>query len=119
MHLSLAVKDENGRTIAKDRAVYFTAHYDSQGKLSEISGPKSVRFNGAGDEAIGYIEHLGHVYSLPVTQGQYREMMLALEKNNEQEIDLSQNITTAQDRIVIANTVSSDLPAQQEKTISS
>lgn len=115
MHLSLAVKDENGRNIAKDRAVYFTAHYDSQGKLSEISSPKPVRFNGEGDEAIGYIEHLGYVYSLLVTQGKYREMMLALEKNKGQEIDLSQNITTAQDRIVIANTVNSDLPVQQEK----
>ncbi|WP_341761811.1 Sca4 family protein [Candidatus Tisiphia endosymbiont of Thecophora atra] len=115
MHLSLAVKDENGRNISLDQAVYFTAHYDSRGKLSEISSPKPVRFNGEGDEAIGYIEHLGHVYSLPVTQGKYREMMLALEKNKGQEIDLSQNITTAQDRIVIANTVNSDLPVQQEK----
>ncbi|WP_341756145.1 MULTISPECIES: Sca4 family protein [unclassified Candidatus Tisiphia] len=115
MHLSLAVKDENGRNIAKDRAVYFTAHYDSQGKLSEISSPKPVRFNGEGDEAIGYIEHLRHVYSLPVTQGKYREMMLALEKNKGQEIDLSQNITTAQDMIVTANIVNSDLSIQEEK----
>ncbi|WP_341757475.1 Sca4 family protein [Candidatus Tisiphia endosymbiont of Ditula angustiorana] len=115
MHLSLAVKDENGRNIALDRAVYFTAHYDSQGKLSEISSPKPVRFNGEGDEAIGYIEHLGHVYSLPVTQGKYRGMMLALEKNKGQEIDLSQNITTAQDMIVTANIVNSDLSTQEEK----
>ncbi|UCM93061.1 MAG: Sca4 family protein [Rickettsia endosymbiont of Cimex lectularius] len=116
MHLSLAVKDENGRNISLDRAVYFTAHYDSQGKLSEISSPKPVRFNGEGDEAIGYIEHLGHVYSLPVTQGKYREMMLALEKNKGQEIDLSQqNITTAQDMIVTVNTVNSDLLVQEEK----
>ncbi len=115
MHLSLAVQDENGRNITKDRAVYFTAHYDSQGKLSEISSPKPVRFNGEGDEAIGYIEHLGHVYSLPVTQGKYREMMLALEKNKGQEIDLSQNITTAQDMMITANTVnSSDLSMQEE-----
>ncbi|WP_341751267.1 MULTISPECIES: Sca4 family protein [unclassified Candidatus Tisiphia] len=116
MHLSLAVKDENGRNISLDRAVYFTAHYNSQGKLSEISSPKPVRFNGEGDEAIGYIEHLGHVYSLPVTQGKYREMMLALEKNKGQEIDLSQqNITTAQDMIVTVNTVNSDLLVQEEK----
>ncbi|WP_425361514.1 Sca4 family protein [Candidatus Tisiphia endosymbiont of Ceraclea dissimilis] len=115
MHLSLAVKDENGRNIALDRAVYFTAHYDSQGKLSEISSPKPVRFNGEGDEAIGYIEHLGQVYSLPVTQGKYREMMLALEKNKGQEIALSQNITTAQDMMITANVVHSDLPIQQEK----
>ncbi|WP_425363593.1 Sca4 family protein [Candidatus Tisiphia endosymbiont of Hybos culiciformis] len=115
MHLSLAVQDENGRNIAKDRAVYFTAHYDSQGKLSEISSPKPVRFNGEGDEAIGYIEHLGHVYSLPVTQGKYREMMIALEKNKGQEIDFSQTITTAQDMMITANTVNNDLPVQEEK----
>ncbi|WP_425362684.1 Sca4 family protein [Candidatus Tisiphia endosymbiont of Hybos culiciformis] len=116
MHLSLAVQDENGRNIAKDRAVYFTAHYDSQGKLSEISSPKPVRFNGEADEAIGYIEHLGHVYSLPVTQGKYREMMIALEKNKGQDIDFSQTITTAQDMMITANTVnSSDLSMQEEK----
>ncbi|MCC8372295.1 MAG: Sca4 family protein, partial [Rickettsia endosymbiont of Pseudomimeciton antennatum] len=109
MHLSLAVKDENGRNIALDRAVYFTAHYDSQGKLSEISSPKPVRFNGEGDEAIGYIEHLGQVYSLPVTQGKYREMMLALEKNKGQEINLSQNITTAQDMMITTNAVNRPL----------
>ncbi|UCM85958.1 MAG: Sca4 family protein [Rickettsia endosymbiont of Culicoides impunctatus] len=115
MHLSLAVKDENGRNIALDRAVYFTAHYDSQGKLSEISSPKPVRFNGKGDDAIGYIEHLGQVYSLPVTQGKYQEMMLALEKNKGQEINLSQTITTAQDMMITTNVVNSDLPIQQEK----
>ncbi|MCC8399511.1 MAG: Sca4 family protein [Rickettsia endosymbiont of Platyusa sonomae] len=115
MHLSLAVKDENGRNIALDRAVYFTAHYDNQGKLSEISSPKPVRFNGKGDDAIGYIEHLGHVYSLPVTQGKYREMMLALEKNKGQEIDLSQNMAIAQDMMITANAVNSDLSTQQEK----
>ncbi len=74
-----------------------------------------MRFNGKGDEAIGYIEHLGQVYSLPVTQGKYREMMLALEKNKGQEIALSQNITTAQDMMITANVVHSDLPIQQEK----
>ncbi|MCC8371757.1 MAG: Sca4 family protein, partial [Rickettsia endosymbiont of Pseudomimeciton antennatum] len=115
MHLSLAVKDENGRNIALDRAVYFTAHYDSQGKLSEISSPKPVRFNGEGDEAIGYIEHLGQVYSLPVTQGKYREMMLALEKNKGEEINLSQSMATAQDMMITANAVNNDLPIQQEK----
>ncbi|WP_250311828.1 Sca4 family protein [Rickettsia endosymbiont of Oedothorax gibbosus] len=115
MHLSLAVKDENGRNIALDRAVYFTAHYDSQGKLSEISSPKPVRFNGEGDEAIGYIEHLGQVYSLPVTQGKYREMMLVLEKNKGQEINLSQSMATAQDMMITANAVNSYLHIQQEK----
>ncbi|MDD9334642.1 MAG: Sca4 family protein [Rickettsiaceae bacterium] len=112
MHLSLAVKDENGRNISLDRAVYFTAHYDSRGKLSEISSPKPVRFNGEGDEAIGYIEHLGHVYSLPVTQGKYREMMLALEKNKGQEIDLSQIVAIAQDNVITANV---DLSRQEDK----
>jgi hypothetical protein len=85
MHLSLAVRDEYGKNIAKDQAVYFTAHYDSQGNLLEMSSPKPVKFNGV-DDAIGYIEHLGKIYTLPVTQGKYRAMMLEVERNNGQEV---------------------------------
>lgn len=106
MHLSLVVQDTNGKNITKDKAVYFTAHYDRQGKLLEMSSPKPVKFNGEGDEAVGYIEHQGNIYTLPVTQGKYREMLLALEKNKGQEINLSQISATAQDQVVTANKIS-------------
>lgn len=120
MHLSLVVQDTNGKNIAKDRAVYFTAHYDGQGKLAEMSSPKPIKFNGEGDEAIGYIEHQGRVYTLPVTQGKYREMMLALEKNKGQEINLSQITDIVQDRVIMSsksntNNIDNIDPEQQAK----
>ncbi|MFP3035325.1 MAG: Sca4 family protein, partial [Candidatus Tisiphia sp.] len=68
MHLSLAVKDQNGRNIAASKAVYFTAHYDDDGKLIEVSSPRPVKFNGTDPDAVGYIEHGGQIYTLPVTQ---------------------------------------------------
>lgn len=37
-----------------------------------------MKFNGEGNNAIGYIEHQGHIYTLPVTQSKYKEMLLAL-----------------------------------------
>ncbi|WP_341763561.1 Sca4 family protein [Candidatus Tisiphia endosymbiont of Beris chalybata] len=113
MHLSLVLKDENGRNISKERAVYFTAHYDSQGKLQEVSSPKPVKFNGEGDEAIGYIEHQGHIYTLPVTQGKYKEMLRALEQNKGLEVNLSQVVSPSSDLIVTSNkinTVNQDIP---------
>lgn len=77
MHLSLVLQDTNGRSMPKDKAVYFTAHYDSRGQLIEVSSPKPVKFSGEGDNAIGYIEHSGYIYTLPVTKGEYQEMILA------------------------------------------
>jgi 120 KDa Rickettsia surface antigen len=97
LHLSMAVKDQNGRNISEKEAVYFTAHYDEQGKLTEISSPIPVKFMGKGDDAVGYIERVGpdgkpKVYTLPVTQGKYKEMMKELAKNQGMAVDLSQEV---------------------------
>ncbi len=57
-------------------AVYFTAHYDKSGKLTEISSPKPLKFMGSDSEtAVGYIERDGQIYTLPVTQKNYEQMM--------------------------------------------
>jgi hypothetical protein len=85
VHVSLAVKDEQGRNIAKKDAVYFTAHYDEAGKLVEVSSPMPVKFMGEGKDAIGYIERNGYVYTLPVTQGTYKSMMQAVGRGAEVE----------------------------------
>ena len=97
LHLSMAVKDQNGRNISEKDAVYFTAHYDEQGKLTEISSPIPVKFMGKGDDAVGYIERVGpdgkpKVYTLPVTQGKYKEMMREVAKNQGMAVDLSQEV---------------------------
>ncbi|MCC8417866.1 MAG: Sca4 family protein [Rickettsia endosymbiont of Bryobia graminum] len=90
MHLSMAVKDQHGKNIALSKAVYFTAHYDDSGKLTEVSSPKPVMFSSADPDAIGYIEHQGQIYTLPVTRENYEEMMRAL--GREEEIGLSKLI---------------------------
>jgi hypothetical protein len=92
LHLSMAVKDQNGRNISEKDAVYFTAHYDEQGKLTEISSPIPVKFMGNDDNAVGYIERNGKVYTLPVTQGKYKEMMREVAKNKGMAVDLSQEV---------------------------
>ena len=99
LHLSMAVKDENGKNIAEKDAVYFTAHYDDNGKLTEVSSPTPVKFSGRGDDAVGYIERNGKVYTLPVTQGKYREMMMEVAKNKGTNVDISQELE-ASDRII-------------------
>ncbi len=91
-HLSMAVKDENGRNISAKDAVYFTAHYDDDGKLTEVSSPIPVKFMGDGDDAIGYIERNGKVYTLPVTQGMYKDMMKEVAINNGLSVDLGQSV---------------------------
>ena len=91
-HLSMAVKDENGRNISAKDALYFTAHYDDNGKLTEVSSPVPVKFMGDGDDAIGYIERNGKVYTLPVTQGKYKEMMQEVAINNGLGVDVGQSV---------------------------
>ncbi|MCC8399475.1 MAG: Sca4 family protein [Rickettsia endosymbiont of Platyusa sonomae] len=92
MHLSLAVKDQNGKNIAASKAVYFTAHYDDDGKLVEVSSPHPVKFSGDSPDAVGYIEHGGQIYTLPVTQQKYKEMMQEVAKNLGHGVDISQSI---------------------------
>ncbi len=104
MHLSLAVKDENGNNIAAKNAVYFTAHYNKEGKLEEVSSPIPVKFAGEGKDAIGYIERDGHIYTLPVTKGKYEEMMQEVAKNQGQAVNLSQTVAMeerAKDGVII------------------
>ena len=92
MHVSLAVKDELGNNIATEKAVYFTAHYDKAGKLTEVSSPQPVKFTGTGADAVGYIEREGKIYTLPVTQGKYKEMIKEVEINKGIAVDLSQKM---------------------------
>ena len=105
MHVSMALKDENGRNMPEKDAVYFTAHYDDSGKLTEVSSPVPVKFMGKGDDAIGYIERNGKVFTLPVTQGKYHEMMQEVAKNQGMNVDISQSVAEpqqqAQDKVTV------------------
>jgi hypothetical protein len=93
-HFSMAVKDENGKNIAANDAVYFTAHYDDAGKLMEISSPKPVKFTGTGDDAVGYIEREGKIYTLPVTKGMYEKMERQVAENKGLEAGLGHGLST-------------------------
>ncbi len=94
MHLSMVALKADGTKPSKDKAVYFTVHYEEgpNGKpqLKEISSPKPLKFVGTGDDAIAYIEHGGEIYTLAVTRGKYKEMMKEVELNQGQSVDLSQ-----------------------------
>ena len=98
LHMSMAVKDENGKNIAANDAVYFTAHYDDNGKLTEVSSPQPVKFIGDGPDAVGYIERDGKVFTLPVTREKYQEMMQEVGKNQGMGVDLSQKVEIVEDK---------------------
>ena len=103
-HFSMAVKDENGQNVPEKGAVYFTAHYNDKGKLTEVSSPVPVKFMGKGDDAIGYIERGGKVYTLPVTQGKYKEMMKEVAVNKGIGANVSQSLKVepmAQDKMTV------------------
>ena len=105
MHLSMAVKDADGKNIAANKALFFTAHYDESGKLTEVSSPQPVKFAGTGDDAVGYVEKDGQIYTLSVTQGKYKEMLQEVAKNNGMGFDISeQTQVAAQDKIVTKST---------------
>ncbi|GAA5252498.1 Sca4 family spreading effector [Candidatus Rickettsia kedanie] len=96
MHLSMVALKSDGTKPSKDKAVYFTAHYEEgpNGKpqLKEISSPKPLKFAGDGPDAVAYIEHGGEIYTLAVTRGKYKEMMKEVELHQGQSVDLSQTI---------------------------
>ncbi|WP_342267648.1 Sca4 family protein [Candidatus Tisiphia endosymbiont of Empis tessellata] len=120
MHLSLAVKDQHGRNIAASKAVYFTAHYDDDGKLIEVSSPCPVKFNGTGSDAVGYIEHGGQIYTLPVTQEKYKAMMQEVAKNKGHGVDISQSIDTLSvDSIITSPQKTEELDRTKEAVVSS
>lgn len=106
MHLSLVARDKDGNSPSTQKAVYFTAHYEATPKpngvpkLKEVSSPQPIKFLGREADAIGYIEHGGEIYTLPVTKGKYEEMMKEVAKNKGQAIDLSLAVESkAQDLI--------------------
>ncbi len=92
LHLSMALKDVNGRNMPKNGAVFFTAHYE-HGKLVEVSSPSPVKFTSDKPDAVGYIEHGGKIYSLPVTRAKYQEMMQEVAKNHGHGVNISSEIT--------------------------
>ena len=94
----MALKDENGHNMPEKDAVYFTAHYNDSGKLTEVSSPIPVKFMGEGNDAIGYIEREGKIYTLPVTQGKYHEMMQEVAVNNGMNIDLTAAVKQTEQR---------------------
>ncbi|MFY9590066.1 Sca4 family spreading effector [Rickettsia endosymbiont of Halotydeus destructor] len=101
MHLSMGALDANGNRPPVDQAIYFTAHYEEGpgGKplLKEISSPMPIKFNGPGEDAIGYVEHSGKIYTMPVTRGKYKEMIQEVALNKGQSVDLSQIVEISKD----------------------
>ena len=89
MHASFALKNAKGENMPAKDAVYFTAHYDKTGKLMEVTSPQPIKFMGKEDNAIGYIERNGEIYTLPVTKKTYNEMMTEVAKNKGVGINLS------------------------------
>jgi len=105
MHLSLVAQDKDGNAPSVDKAVYFTAHYEATPppngipKLKEVSTPQPLKFAGEGADAVGYIEHGGEVYTLPVTRGKYQEMMREVAINKGQSVDISQTLAQDHQRV--------------------
>ncbi|WPX99596.1 surface antigen protein [Candidatus Megaera polyxenophila] len=89
MHASFALKNAKGDNMPAKDAVYFTVHYDKTGKLMEVTSPQPIKFMGKEDNAIGYIERNGEIYTLPVTKKTYNEMMTEVTKNKGVGINLT------------------------------
>lgn len=95
MHLLLVVQNKEGKS---NNALRFTAHYtadphpDGTPKLQEISSPQPIKFMGKDENAVGYIEHGGEIYTLPVTRGKYEAMMQEVAIHKGQGVDVSQTI---------------------------
>lgn len=92
VHLSFPVQNEKGENVEVSKALYFTTHYNEQGKLVEITNPLSLKFTNDDKDAIGYIQRGENIYTIPVTKGQYETMMQEVSRNNGCNINMSQTI---------------------------
>ena len=81
MHMSLAVKDLQGKNVSEKEAVYLTAHYDKKGKLIEMTAPVPVYYTGKDKSSPVCIKQNGKIYTLPVNRGKYEEMMKEIAQN--------------------------------------
>jgi hypothetical protein len=82
VHLSLALKDENGRNMKKDSALYFTVHYDKEGKLQEMTYPVPVEFDKKSGQ--GFIQRDGKVFTLPIDKTRFEMLQNKLQENRNQ-----------------------------------
>ena len=98
MHMSLAVKDLNGKNIGEKDAVYLTAHYDKQGKLIEMTMPIPVHFTSKDKDSPVCIKKNGKIYTLPINRGKYEEMQKTIAKNK----GLGQSLESAKEKTAIA-----------------
>lgn len=114
MHVSLAAKDANGNNIAASKAVYFTAHWDRDGKLVEVSSPP-LKFRDDSPDSVAFIEHQGQIYTLPVTQKKYQEMMQEVAKNHGHGVDISRSIERSSDSISISAEVGHKQEVEQSR----
>ncbi|WP_341757118.1 MULTISPECIES: Sca4 family protein [unclassified Candidatus Tisiphia] len=92
VHFSFPVQNEKGENIEASKALYFTTHYNEQGKLVEITNPLSLKFTDDDKDAIGYIQRGDNIYTIPVTKGQYEAMLQEVAKNQGCAINMSQTI---------------------------
>jgi hypothetical protein len=110
MHASFALKNAKGDNMPAKDAVYFTAHYDKTGKLMEVTSPQPIKFMGKEDNAIGYIERNGEIYTLPVTKKTYNEMMTEVAKNK----GIGINLSVKEQRSTGAEVVSAQVKPEPE-----
>jgi hypothetical protein len=118
MHVSMAVQDANGKNIAEKDAVYFTAHYDKNGKLTEMSSPTPVYFakDPKSSDGVCYIMVDDKPYTLPVTQDKYLEMMKEVSKNNSLETSKEQEVTQSKDKIYVPEKDTKELQKETKTT---
>ncbi|MDN3031246.1 MAG: Sca4 family protein [Candidatus Tisiphia sp.] len=103
VHLSFPVQNEKGENIEVSKALYFTTHYNEQGKLVEITNPLSLKFTSDDKNAMGYIQRGKHIYTIPVTKGQYEAMLQEVAKNQGCNINISQTIPSEASDLLIHN----------------
>jgi hypothetical protein len=79
LHLSIILKDENGNNMQKDKAVYFTAHYDSNGKLKEMTYPIPIQFDKESGQ--GFFIRDNKTYTLPIDRDTFQAMQKQMDIN--------------------------------------
>lgn len=105
LHMSFAVKDLQGQNISSKEAVYFSAHYDKQGKLVEVIAPVPVLFTDKGKDSPICIKQNGKTYTLPINRGKYEKMLetVALNKALDKSVVHQQNIKQEKVKAMRAN----------------
>ncbi|KJV56095.1 surface antigen family protein [Orientia chuto str. Dubai] len=85
LDLALVAQDSTGKNMPESKAVYFTVHYDQDGKIVEMTHPEPLKFFSETPSSPAYTVINGEIFTLPITKEKYEQLHKEISQNMEEQ----------------------------------